>query len=249
MPRQTKQQKLDEQIRKEKKAATRRSIHAVLFFAFALIFMIYIYTPIRVPLKSILVEHFLYGMFGIATFLFPLFLIWLGVDSLDKDKRYSTAAKTVTGLILATLISGASYLFSYPGNYSFGAFFSQGIPEFWRLGRELQGGVAGGLFACPLIALMSRWGFGILMAAFIVIAVLFFFDLTLGHLAVPFKKLFAAIKEKREAPVLVEDKKEKKMRSVVPSSWFSVDVINRYSQYLSLCGDTVVIVTLGIAYR
>ncbi len=212
MPRKTKQQLLEEKIQEEKKAATRRSILAVIFFALALLFAIYIYTPIRVPLKDWLVKNFLYGMFGIATFLFPVFLAWLGFDALDADKKYSTAVKVWMGLVLAIAISGISFLFFYPGNYSFGAFFAEGIPQFWRQGLELQGGVVGGIFACPLIALMSGWGFGILIAAVTLIAVLFFFDLTLYQLAWPFRKLFASIKEKREAPQLVENVEEEKMR-------------------------------------
>ncbi|MBQ8893663.1 MAG: hypothetical protein IJ043_04565 [Clostridia bacterium] len=212
MPRKTKQQLMEEQVKAEKKAATRRSIYAVIFFALALIFAIYIYFPIQVPLKEWLVKNFLYGMFGIATFLFPIFLVWLGVDALDQQKKYSTAVKVWTGLVLATVISGVSYLFWYPGSYSFGEFFIEGIPQFWRQGLELQGGVVGGIVACPLIALMSRWGFGILMAAVTIIAILFFFDLTLYQLAWPFRKLAAAIKEKREAPKLVEDVEAEKLK-------------------------------------
>ncbi|MBR6793299.1 MAG: DNA translocase FtsK [Clostridia bacterium] len=212
MPRKTKQQLLDEQVREEKKKATRRSIYAVIFFALALLFAVYIYTPIQVPLKNWLVKHFLYGMFGIATFLVPVFLAWLGIDALDKEKKYSTMVKVWTGLVLATAVSAVSYLFWYPGSYSFGAFFTEGIPTFWEQGLELQGGVVGGIFACPLIALMSRWGFAIVMIAVGLIAVLFFFDLTLYQMAWPVRKLLAAAKEKREAPVLVDDVEEEKIR-------------------------------------
>ena len=203
---------MEEQIRAEKKAASRRSINAVIFFALALIFALYIYFPIDVPLKEWLVNHFLYGMFGIATFLFPLFLIWLGVDALDKEMKYSTAFKVVTGLVLAALISGASYLFTDLESYTFGSFFTRGIPTFWRMGMELKGGVVGGLFACPLIALMSQWVFGILLVAAGIIAVLFFFDLTLYQLTWPFRKLMAYLKEKREEPKLIEDVEAEKVR-------------------------------------
>ncbi len=212
MPRKTKQQLLEEQIREEKKKATRRSIYAVIFFALSLLFAIYIYTPIQVPLKEWLVKHFLYGMFGIATFLFPIFLAWLGVDALDKDKKYSTAVKVCTGLVLATAVSAISFLFWYPGSYSFREFFTEGIPTFWEQGLELQGGVVGGIFACPLIALMSRWGFAIVMIAVTLIAILFFFDLTLYQMAWPIRKLIAMAKEKREAPILIEDVEEEKVR-------------------------------------
>ncbi len=212
MPRKTKQQLLEEQIAVEKKAATRRSIYAVIFFAAALLFAIYIYTPIDIPLKEWLVKRFLYGMFGIATFLLPIFLTWLGIDALDKEKKYSTAVKLWTGLVLATAVSAVSYLFWYPGSYSFGEFFTEGIPTFWEQGLSLQGGVIGGIFACPLIALMSRWGFAIVMIAVGLIAVLFFFDLTLYQMVWPVRKLLSAAKEKREAPRLVEDVEEEKIR-------------------------------------
>ncbi len=212
MPRKTKQQLLEEQVRVEKKKATRRSIYAVIFFALALLFAIYIYTPINVPLKDWVVKQFLYGMFGIATFLLPIFLAWLGVDALDKEKKYGTTVKVCTGLVLATAVSAFSYLFWYPGSFSFWEFFAEGIPTFWEQGLELQGGVVGGIFACPLIALMSRWGFAIVMIAVGLIAVLFFFDLTLYQMAWPFRKLIASLKEKREAPVLVEDVEEEKLR-------------------------------------
>ncbi len=214
MPRVSKKKQLEQAAaeRAEKKQATRRSIYAVVFFALALLFAIYIYTPIDVPLKSLLVDHLLYGLFGFATFLFPIFLGWLGIDALDKEKRYSTMVKVWTGLVLATIISGMSYLLWYPGDYSFGAFFTEGIPQFWEQGLELKGGVVGGIIACPLIALMSRWGFGILMVALTIIAILFFFDLTLYQMAWPFRKLIAMAKEKREAPILVDDVEEEKIR-------------------------------------
>ncbi len=203
---------MEEQIRAEKKNATRRSIYAVIFFALALLFAIYIYTPIEVPLKEWLVRRFLYGMFGIATFLLPIFLAWLGVDALDKEKKYSTAVKVCTGLVLAGAVSAVSYLFWYPGAFSFGEFFTDGIPTFWEQGLELQGGVVGGIFACPLIALMSKWGFAIVMIAVALIAILFFFDLTLYQMAWPIRKLLSMAKEKREAPILIEDVEEEKIR-------------------------------------
>ena len=214
MPRVSKKKQLEQAAaeRAEKKRATRRSIYAVVFFALALLFAIYIYTPIKVPLKDWLVDHLLYGLFGFATFLFPIFLGWLGIDALDKEKKYSTMVKVWTGLVLATIISGMSYLLWYPGEYSFGAFFTEGIPQFWEQGLELKGGVVGGIIACPLIALMSRWGFGILMVALTIIAILFFFDLTLYQMAWPFRKMIAMAKEKREAPILVDNVEEEKIR-------------------------------------
>ena len=147
MPRVSKKKKLEEAAAKraEKKQATQRSIYAVVFFALALLFAIYIYTPIEVPLKDWLVNHLFYGLFGFSTFLFPLFLVWLGVDALDKEKKYSTNVKIWTGLVLATVISGSSYLFWYPGDYSFGEFFTEGLADFWNQGMELQGGVSAAL--------------------------------------------------------------------------------------------------------
>ena len=198
--------------KKKQKLATRQSIYAVVFFALALLFAIYIYTPIEVPLKDWLVDHLLYGLFGFATFLFPLFLMWLGVDALDKEKKYSTAVKLWTGLVLATVISGFSYLIWYPGDYTFKEFFAQGLGDFWAQGMELKGGLVGGIVACPLIALMSKWGFGILTVAALIIAVLFFFDLTLYQMAWPIRKLIAAVKKKREEPVLIDDVEEEKLK-------------------------------------
>ena len=112
MARVSKKQQLEQAAaeKKKQKLATRQSIYAVVFFALALLFAIYIYTPIEVPLKDWLVNRLFYGLFGFATFLFPLFLVWLGVDALDKDKKYSTAVKLWTGLVLATVISGFSFL-------------------------------------------------------------------------------------------------------------------------------------------
>ncbi len=198
-----------EQAQTEKRAATRRSIDAVIFFALALLMAIYLYTPIRVPLKSLVVNQLLYGLFGFASLLFPVFLLWIGIDALDRDKRYSTMVKVWMGLILATVVSGTSYFFWYPGPYTFSRFFVEGLPQFWRQGLQLQGGVLGGVLACPLIALMSKWGFGILITALTLIAVLFFFDLTLYQLAYPFRRLFRHYREKREQPELVERRQEK----------------------------------------
>lgn len=214
MARVSKKKQLEEAAaqKKERKSATRQSIYAVVFFALALLFAVYIYTPIEVPLKDWLINHLLYGLFGFATFLFPLFLVWLGVDALDKEKKYSTVVKVWTGLVLATVISGGSYLLWYPGTYTFGEFFSQGIADFWNQGLELRGGVVGGIFACPLIALMSKWGFGILMVAALLIAVLFFFDLTLYQMAWPIRKLIESVKKKREEPVLIDDVEEEKLK-------------------------------------
>ncbi|MBQ8599904.1 MAG: DNA translocase FtsK 4TM domain-containing protein [Clostridia bacterium] len=214
MPRKSKKQLLAEQqaAKNEKKAATRRSIQAVIFFALALLLALYIYTPIKVPLKDWLVGGMMQGLFGVATFLFPIFLVWLGVDALDKTKKYSTPVKIWTGLLLATVVSAASYLIWKPQVYSFTEFFGRGLADFWKQGQALQGGLIGGIFAAPLIALMSRWGFGILLIAVTVIGVLFFFDLTLYQMAYPFRKLAAALKEQREKPQLVEDVEEEKLR-------------------------------------
>ena len=73
MARKSKKKQLDEAAaqKNQKKTATRQSIYAVVFFALALLFAIYIYTPIEVPLKDWLINHLLYGLFGFATFLFP----------------------------------------------------------------------------------------------------------------------------------------------------------------------------------
>ena len=214
MPRKSKKQLLAEQqaAKQEKKAATRRSIEAVIFFALALLLALYIYTPIKVPLKDWVVYGFLRGMFGAATFLLPVFLVWLGVDALDKNKKYSTPVKCWTGLLLATVVSAASFIIWYPGSYSFADFFGKGLAQFWKQGQALQGGLIGGIFACPLIALMSRWGFGILLAAITIIGILFFFDLTLYQMAWPIRKLIASVKEQREKPQLVEDVEEEKLR-------------------------------------
>ncbi len=215
MPRKSKKQIHAEQLalRKAQKAATRRSIYAVVFFALALLLAIYIYIPgLEVPLKDWVVNHFLFGMFGFASYLFPVFLVWLGVDALDKKKKYSTHVKVWTGLVLAVLISGISYLFWYPGNYSFGGFFNEGIPQFWKQGMDLKGGVMGGIFACPLIALMSKVGFTILVLAISIIAVLFFFDLTLYEMAYPIRKLISHYKEQKEKPIIVEDPEAEKIK-------------------------------------
>ncbi len=215
MAKKSKKQIQQEQLalRKEQKAATQRSIWAVVFFALALLLAIYIYIPgLQVPLKDWLVNHFLFGMFGFASYLFPVFLVWLGVDALDKKKKYSTSVKVWTGLVLAVIISGLSYLFWYPGDYSFGGFFAEGIPQFWRQGMELQGGVMGGLIACPLIALMSKVGFTILMLAVSIIAILFFFDLTLYEMIYPIRKLIAYSKEQKEKPLVVEDPEAEKIK-------------------------------------
>ncbi len=214
MPRKSKKQLADERKAKEleRKAATRRSIQAVLFFAGALLLAVYLYTPIKVPLKDLLVDQLLFGLFGFASFLFPLLLCWLGVDALKAEKRYSTAVKLWMGFLISIVISGASYLIWKPESYAFLDFFSQGIPDFWRQGMELHGGVVGGIFACPLIMLMSRIGFGILLAAVTVIAILFFFDLTLYQMAYPIRLLIRSAKEQREKPILVEDVEEEKAR-------------------------------------
>ncbi len=214
MPRKSKKQLLAEQkaAAKEKKAASRRSIQAVVFFALALLLALYIYTPIKVPLKDWLVGGVMQGLFGAATFVFPLFLVWLGIDALDKEKKYSTSVKCWTGLLLATVISAFSYLIWKPEVYSFKTFFEFGMADFWRAGQELKGGLVGGIFAAPLIALMSRWGFGILLVAGTIIGVLFFFDLTLYQMAYPIRKVISAAKEQRERPVLVENVEEEKMR-------------------------------------
>ncbi len=214
MPRKSKKQLLAEQqaLEKAKKDTTRRNILAVIFFALALLLALYIYTPIKVPLKDLLVNNLLKGLFGVATFLFPLFLVWLGVDALDQNKKYSTASKCWTGFVLATLISAASFLFWYPGNYTFGTFFTEGLAQFWKQGQALEGGVMGGIVACPLIALMSKWGFGILLVALVLIAILFFFDLTLYQMAYPVRKTVALMKAQREKPQLVENVEEEKLR-------------------------------------
>ncbi len=213
MPRKSKKQLLAEQQaeKKAKREASRRSIQAVVFFSFALLMALYIYTPINVPLKTWLIG-FLRGMFGAATFLFPAFLVWLGVDALDKDKKYSTAVKCWTGLLLAAVVSAASFIIWYPGSYSFAEFFGKGLADFWSQGQALQGGLVGGFIACPLIMLMSRWGFSILIIALTLIGILFFFDLTLYQMAAPFRMLAASVKEQRERPVLVENVEEEKLR-------------------------------------
>lgn len=196
----------------KKKAETKRNIHAVIFFALALLAAVYIYTPVDVPLKAILINTILYGLFGFASLLFPVFLAWLGIDVLKEKQRYKTTTKLWTGLLLVVILSGFSYVFHEPASYTFGQFFTQGLADFWKMGMELNGGLVGGLVAWPLIMLMSRAGFAILLVAVSIIAILFFFDLTLYQMAYPIRKLFATIKERRERPVLVEDVEAEKTR-------------------------------------
>ncbi|MBQ3085479.1 MAG: DNA translocase FtsK 4TM domain-containing protein [Clostridia bacterium] len=176
----------------------------MIFFALALLFALYIYTPIDVPAKEWVVDRVFKGLFGFAAFPVPLLLVWLGVDALKTERKYSTAAKVWTGLILATAICSVSYLIWPQEAFS--------IEVFWRQGMALQGGIAGGLIAWPLIALMSSWGFGILLVAIFLIAILFFFDLTLYQMAYPIRAMVTSIRERKNRPELVEDVEEEKLR-------------------------------------
>ena len=124
------------------------SVLAVVFFALTLLLALSVYVNVLGVFGGFL-HAFVHGLFGATSYFLPIFTAWLGI-SLLRENEVSRNMRLVMGLIFAVCLSGVWYLFepaSYFGAYDFGGFFLECIPDM----VNSAGGIAGGLFAYPLI--------------------------------------------------------------------------------------------------
>lgn len=171
----------------------RDNVLSVIFFALTLLLILSVYHNFLGALGTFLRAVFR-SAFGYVSYLLPALTLWLGVELARESCRVPTTTRLWTGLVLVVSLSGVCYLFEpgeYFGAFSFGGFFIKGIPD--MINRA--GGIAGGIFAYPLICLLTKIGFAIIFITAALICALTFFDITLYQI---WQKLCAPFK--REAP-------------------------------------------------
>lgn len=202
----------------EKKTIRREvlsSVIAVALFATTLILALSVYHNfLGIIGKGIhIVMH---GLFGFAAYIIPFFTLWLAIDFMREKKKLDTVTRLWTCGILTVSLSSLCYLFvegDYFGSFSFGEFFADGIIDMF----SKPGGLVGGLIAYPLILLITKIGFAILVIAIALICALAFFDLTLYQIWRYFKNLLPEVEEKDETQTVkaeVVEKPNKKKKNI-----------------------------------
>ncbi len=175
------------------------SIIAVISFAITLLLLLSVYQNLLGPFGNIIYIT-LHGMFGYTAYLLPAFTLWLGINLLRSEHNVSTRAKLITGLLLTISISGLCYLFeqnSYFSDYTFKTFFTEAVAQ--MPGRT--GGILGGIIAFPMICIMTKVGFAIVMIATLIICALTFFDTTLYQVWLKISALFPEKDDSDDAPI------------------------------------------------
>ena len=178
-------------IRKE----VRDNVLSVIFFALTLLLILSVYHNFLGAFGTFLRTVFR-GAFGYVSYLLPVLTLWLGIELARERRRVSTPTRLWTGLVLVLSLCGVCYLFEsgeYFGSFSFGQFFIKGIPDM----VNRAGGIAGGIFAYPLICLLTKIGFAILFITAALICALTFFDITLYQI---WKKLRAPFEREEHDP-------------------------------------------------
>ncbi len=188
------------------------SVIAVVSFALTLILVLSVYINALGPFGNVIYKV-LHWVFGFTSWLLPAFTLWLGITLLKAEHHVSTRAKLITGFVLAVSISGICYLFEPNEFFKFSTFFKEAIPQM----PTRAGGIIGGVFAFPLICLMTKVGFAIVVIAAVLISTLTFFDITLYQVWIKISAAFEKEPENEpdEAPAvkpqLVSEKRKKKI--------------------------------------
>jgi len=189
------------------------SVIAVVAFALTLILVLSVYINALGPVGHA-IHKILHWCFGFTSWLLPFFALWLGITLLKEEHHVSTRAKLITGFILAVSISGICYLFEPSEFFKFSTFFKEAIPAM----PTRAGGVLGGIFAFPLICLMTKIGFAIVVIAALIISALTFFDITLYQAWLKLSAMFDSDEPEKDTddtpvvkPQIVSDKRKKKI--------------------------------------
>ena len=184
----------------EKKTLRREvmdSVLAIIFFAATLLLSLSVYKNLLGFIGSIIYAT-MHSMFGYASYILPLFTLWVAIDFLRAERRVDTNIRLWTGLVLLLSLSSVCYLFEgsdYYQMYSFGTFFTQGIPEM----ITRSGGIVGGIIAYPLICALTKTGFAIIVIALGLICALTFFDVTLYQIWLKIKGLASRGRQEEQA--------------------------------------------------
>ncbi len=197
------------QAKKPMRREVKDSVVAVVSFALTLILVLSVYINALGPV-GVVIHKLLHWLFGFTSWLLPLFTLWLGITLLKNEHHVSMYAKLITGGVLAVSVSGLCYLFEPNSFFKFSTFFKEAIPAM----PTCAGGILGGIVAFPLICLMTKVGFAILVLAAMLISALTFFDITLFQVWLKLKAMFASDDDQKDdTPVVkaqVVDKKRKK---------------------------------------
>jgi len=152
------------------KEETRRFILSILSFTVALFFLL-AYMD-RAGIVGETIRDIFNNLFGVGYFLFPLFLIGVGVVLLST-KRPHIAATTIVG----------GFLFFVSGLAIIGAF------------SKNAGGVIGTLFSSPFITLFDTFAAKIILAALLFVSLLILFDVTPTKIVIFFSQLITRLKK------------------------------------------------------
>ncbi len=189
-------------------------IFAVCFFALSALLMLSVYVNLLGPFGGAL-RAFTRAAFGRVRFALPFISLWLGIGLVRKNRKITGSVRLWTALFLTVSLSGVCYLFEgggYFGSYGFTEFFTKCIPDM----VNRTGGVVGGIFAYPLICLLTRVGFAIIIITVTLICALTFFDVTLNQIWRAIrgadKKEKLAVKDEPEVVKPIIQKPKKKNR-------------------------------------
>jgi S-DNA-T family DNA segregation ATPase FtsK/SpoIIIE len=181
--------------RKPIRREVRDNVLSVIFFALTVLLILSVYHNFLGVFGTFLRALFK-AAFGFVSYLLPALTLWLGIELARESRRVSTPTRLWTGLVLVISLAGVCYLFEsgdYFGSFSFGQFFTKGIPDM----VNRAGGIIGGIFAYPLICLLTKIGFAILFITAALICALTFFDITLYQI---WKKLRAPFEREAADP-------------------------------------------------
>ncbi len=224
MPKTTKKKtNTKKQIKNQKKTVRQEvmdNVMSVVFFALTLILALSVYKNSLGFIGS-MIHSILHGLFGWASYLLPLFTLWLGIDFLRSDRRVDSKVRLWTGLVLTLSLSSLCYLFEgsdFYEMYNFGTFFTKGLSDM----ITRSGGLVGGIIAYPLISAITKIGFSIFVIAVCIICALTFFDLTLYQIWLAIKSFFPQKEDDEQETETVEKVRPEVLQK--PARKKSIDV-------------------------
>ena len=175
------------------KTQTKHGILAIVFFVFALIFLMSAFDMAGVAGK--LIYEKLSYLLGVGYILLPILLLLLGFSYVKSETPY---------IGLRSALSGGSFLLS-----------SLGIIDI--VSGEHSGGLLGEILSTPLVALFDKYASAIFLGAILIISILVIFDTKL-NLAPFFGKLWNLLAKKKEPPISTLNEAEiKEVEKSMPS--------------------------------
>lgn len=206
---------------RERISSGRRQLWAVLLFAVAA-FLLCV-TLIKGQNVWLAIHNFLFGIFGICAYFWPVLLGYVAVLC-AADKIGKVAGKVLESGILIVLVGAAIDIFSRPAGDKAG--FLDCLGNAYQAGASVKGGgLLGSLIGWPLFRLFGKTGAGITV---ILLIFIFFMLVTGTTLLMLFRALYKPVRTiERQASDLYAQRRElaeQRRQEAAAAPRFNIDV-------------------------